>query len=377
MRFGKQRPPYSELPSDLQAEVCAVRKPDFGMARKGPKVTWLGHAGFLIEAGAPHLMNPSSTANGEVTDGHESRGVRILADAVFSERTSPVTWIGPKRYLPAPCTVEDLPEVDVVITSHDHYDHLDLHTIQSIYDRGRREGRNITFIAGLGTKSWYVSLGIPESQVREVDWWDGVEVSVGEAKVKIWCTPTQHFSGRSIWNRDGTLWCSYYIEEMPEEGTGRAQKIFFAGDTGYRSPPPHAPSYESWDHTKIPDRKSSDESDLPTCPGFRLIKQVLGPPDLALLPIGLCNPRNFMAPVHCNPFDSLDVHKDLGSKRSVGMHWGTVRGGLSGQYEDVRWPPRTWMAGAQERGLRVRDRKDEEAGWEVGLLEVGETLLVD
>lgn len=376
---------------DERVGLVGLRRPDWGadvQSKDRFKVTWLGHAGFLIET--PPVADAT-------------RGVRVLCDTVFSERTSPLSWLGPKRYTPAPCAVEDLPQIDVVVTSHSHYDHLDLFTVKSVWQRAVRENRNLLFLAGLGMRQWFEGLGIGTppgyGQVMEMDWWDGVDVSVdGVGTARIWATPSQHFSGRTPTDRDHTLWCSYVVAETPVEGgpgltkAGRTtKKVFFAGDTGYRSvgPPPSSTGPHSGpgavdDVSKTPGYV--DESALPICPGFSTIGQLLGPFDLSLLPIGLCTPRWFMAPVHCNPHDSICVHKDLKSRRSIGMHWGTVKGGLSGAYEDVRWPPREWERAAKKGGYKWRksgtgkptrgeqSEEQEEENWEVGLMDVGETI---
>lgn len=113
----------------------------------------------------------------------------------------------------------------------------------------------------------------------------------------------------------------------------------------------------------------TDEASLPVCPAFSEIGETYGPFDLALLPIGCCMPRTFMSPVHCTPEDSLCVHKDIRSKRSIGMHYGTVRGGISAQFEDVRDPPRWWKEACEKEGLVW--------GKDVGLCDIGETVIVE
>jgi N-acyl-phosphatidylethanolamine-hydrolysing phospholipase D len=162
-----------------------------------------------------------------------------------------------------------------------------------------------------------------------------------------------------------TLWCSWLIEELaqtkpttPNTQASHCRKLFFAGDTGYRSVPPSINTISDLER----------EPNLPRCPEFAGIGDLFGPIDLALLPIGLCLPRHFMSPVHCAPEDSVDIHIDIKSKRSIGMHWGTVRGGISAHYEDVREPPRRWREAAEKRGLVW--------GKDVGLLDIGETVVV-
>ena len=356
-RFGHDRPPYAPVPTD-RAELVPVVKPDFTPPTAGFKVTWIGHASFLIQcAPAPEA----------------ERGINILCDPVFSERTSPVTFFGPKRYTPTPSTLEELTSavpIDLVIISHNHYDHADAATLTYLH---QKRGSEITFIAALNNSRWLTHLSIPHVQIHEMDWWDSITLSLHPApnssssSLKLVCTPTQHFSARGAFDRNHDLWCSYTLHHLPS-----AKSIYFAGDTAYRSIP-------------INNLTSEQEAEYPACPAFKTIGDILGPFDLALLPIGLCEPRSFMSAVHCNQKDSIEVHRDVKSRRSVGMHWGTVRGGLSQYYEDVRTPPSRWKEMAEEKGLRWRwdgedavgkGRGTEREGWEVGVLDIGESLVV-
>ena len=349
-RFARDRPPFVPVPED-RAELVQVRRPDFTPPVAGLKTTWLGHAGFLIQCAA---------AEGA------SRGINILCDPVFSERTSPVQFFGPKRYTPPPCTLDELADavpVDMVLLSHNHYDHADAATLQYFH---QKRGAEIQYVAALGNSRWLKGFGIPAAQCQELDWWDAMEVEllqekgIQAASLRVTCTPTQHFSARSPRDSGQDLWCSYALEDLTS-----SKKLYFAGDTAYRSVPVNGLLEE-------------EESKYPACPAFKQIGELLGPFDLALLPIGLCEPRSFMSPVHCNSRDSIHVHKDIRSKRSVGMHWGTVRGGLSSQYEDVRTPPKHWQDVAKEKTYQWRFGEDakEIEGWEVGLMDVGEGLLV-
>lgn len=343
-KFSRSKPPFVPVPEKREGLVH-VRTPDFGAGQAGLKATWIGHASFLLETTA------SKDAHGKETGLPGGRGVRILCDPVWSERTSPTQWIGPKRYSPVPCSLEAVCAggVDVVVISHDHYDHLDVHSIKEIH---RLRGKNVVFLTGLGNAQWFHRQGVPKEQVREMDWWDGCEVRVTDVgSVKLYCTPTQHFSGRGPFDRGKTLWCSWAIVETTES----AKRCFFAGDTGYRS----------W----VEEVMGPEEIEkMPRCPAFKEIGERLGPFDLSLLPIGLCTPRMFMSNVHCNPWDSVEVHKDIKSKKSVGMHYGTVRGGISQDYEDVRDPPKWWKQASEEAGLVW--------GEETSLIDIGETVVV-
>jgi len=336
-KLSRDRPAFIPVPE--RSELVPIRKPDWSGASSAFKLTWIGHASFLVE---------SSKAGGR------ERGVRILFDPVFSERTSPTQFFGPKRYSPTPCAMDELPDVDAVVISHNHYDHLDLATITYL---SQRRKRNIHFFAPLGNASWFISLGIPSDQVTELDWWDATVLDVPSiGKIQLTCTPNQHGSGRSILDHGSTLWSSWALREIPIDETKAGRKLFFAGDTGYRSVPSNGLA-------------AAEEAKFPSCPAFKEVGEQLGPFDVALLPIGLCEPRHFMSPVHCNPWDSVEIHKDIKSKVSIGMHWGTVRGGLSQDYEDVRDPPRWWKQASETAGLKW--------GQEARLLDVGETFVVE
>lgn len=318
----------------------------------------MGHAGFIVEMPIPNSpTETTSTTQAEEEGGivGTKRGVTIFMDAVFAERMSPVSFAGPKRFTPLPCTVAEIPEIDLVIMSHNHYDHMDLGTIRDVYARNKERG--IHFFAGLNTKNWFCrtsGLGIQESEVTETDWWECVDVNVpGRGSLRLTCAPTQHFSGRSLRDHGHSLWCSFAVEELLPTKTGDqgtasqivGKKLYFAGDTAYGS--------AETGHK---------------CPAFKQIGQALGPFDLALLPIGCYSPVDWMSNVHASPEDSLEIHKEVKSKKSVGMHFGAIRGGISSQYEPVTEPPRRWREACEKEGKW--------ASGECGLCDVGETVAV-
>lgn len=318
-------------------ELVKVRKPDWGYANNDRlRATWIGHASFLFET-------PAATG--------AERGIRILCDPVFSERTSPVQWFGPRRYSPTPCSLDDLPDVDVVCISHNHYDHLDHATVQHIYDK--RKG-HVHFFTGLGNKQWFIQhVGCKDHEVTESDWWDSYDLKIEQlGTAHLTCCPIQHGSGRSAFDQGNTLWCSWALEAAN-------RKLYFAGDTAYQAPGTPSP-----------------------CPAFVEIGQKLGPFDLACLPIGLMTPQSFMGAVHATPEQSVNVHKEVGSKLSLGMHYGTVRGGISAHYEDVRDPPRRWRVAAEKEGLWCGGGVEgngaavDTAKGGVGLCDIGETVAV-
>ncbi|KPM36007.1 hypothetical protein AK830_g10561 [Neonectria ditissima] len=337
VRFSSERN-FVPVPED-PSELVSVQKPDWGIGKPCAKATWIGHASFFLET---------------TPDQDPKRGVRILLDPVFCERMGPTSFLGPKRFLNPPCSLEDVPEVDVICISHNHYDHLDLDTVKSLYFDKRRT-TPLQFVSGLGTKKWFLSCGIQEEHVVEMDWWDELDVVVkGVGSLKLVCTPSQHGSRRGALDDCHMLWCSFVIEEV---GSSPSRRVFFAGDTGYRSV----------SEEDVASGRDLDE--LPRCPAFAEIGEKYGPFDLAMLPIGCYTPRSFMSSVHCSPEDSVEIHKDIKSKRSLGMHYGTVRGGLSAQYEDVREPPKKWKEACEKSGLRWGD--------EIFLCGIGETVLIE
>lgn len=218
-------------------------------------LTWLGHSCFLFQYD----------------------GLNILTDPMLGERASPFPFIGPKRINPPALTVDELPNIDWIVLSHDHYDHLDRGTIRNIQSKQKEHPPK--YFVPLGVKKWFEKEGI--SNVVELDWWE----SVNEGIWKLQAVPAQHFSGRKPFIQNDTLWAGWILKH-PDFS------YYFVGDTGY----------------------SSD---------FVEIGNQLGPFDLATIPIGAYEPRWFMSPVHVDPIGAVRIHKDIRSKFSVAMHWGT------------------------------------------------------
>jgi len=218
----------------------------------GLQITWIGHSTFLLQAG----------------------GVTILTDPIFADRASPLSFAGPKRYAPHVIDYTKLPKVDYVVISHDHYDHLD-ETAVKILGNGPR------YLVPLRLKQWFVDQGIDTDRITDFDWWDkgsypGLDVQA---------MPSQHWSGRSLWNRNATLWSTWKL-------TFGGKTVWFAGDTGYNAVQ------------------------------FKEIGKAIETIDLGLIPIGGYAPRHFMKTNHVNPEEAVQIHLDIGAKRSVGMHWG-------------------------------------------------------
>jgi len=205
----------------------------------------------------------------------QTHGVNILTDPIWSERCGPVSWFGPRRVRPPGIRFEDLPPIDVILLSHNHYDHCDLPTLKRLARAHRSK-----LVAPLGNTRFLERRGIPVSQ--ELDWWGWTNLS---PEVTVTAVPARHFSGRGIFDRDRSLWCGFVI------GTSSGS-IFFAADTGFG------------DH-------------------FTEIRDRMGEPRLALLPIGAFRPEWFMSRVHMSPDQALEAHRLVGARTSVGTHFGT------------------------------------------------------
>jgi len=201
--------------------------------------------------------------------------LNILTDPHYSLRASPVQFAGPKRVVKPGIAFDDLPSIDIVLISHNHYDHLDLDTLRRLQDRDAPK-----FVAGLKTKSFLADNGIQTAV--DLDWWQSI--SAGQTKITF--VPSQHWSARGLFDKREMLWGGFYIEN--------SYKIYFAGDTGYGK-------------------------------FFKTIKEKLGAPDLSLIPIGAYEPRWFMKDAHLNPRDSLQAFQDLESKKMIGIHFGTFK----------------------------------------------------
>jgi len=202
----------------------------------------------------------------------------FLTDPVFSDRVGPTPWLGPRRWMPPGLALNALPRIDAVLLSHDHYDHCDLPSLRTL-----NRHYDLQVFAPLGHRALLKAAGV--QRVAELDWWQAHRFS---QDCTVTLTPARHWCRRRPGETNRRLWGGFMLHVGP-------RKIFFAGDTGYD------------------DRL------------FRDIAARAGPPDLALLPIGSYEPRWFMSVAHMNPAEAVNVHRDLGARRSVAMHWGTFR----------------------------------------------------
>ncbi|KIM80612.1 hypothetical protein PILCRDRAFT_9427, partial [Piloderma croceum F 1598] len=306
---------WKNSPAPSKEDYVKVAKPDWAATSdrdtwaQDIKATWLGHACFLVELPAPRDSKISQDIE------TPARGPRILFDPVFSNRCSPSQWIGPARYTPPPMPLKELPHVDLVILSHNHYDHTDIATLQHIYNTQPKG--SVHFMCALGNQKWFESIGFDKQHVTELDWWDSRDATItlqtgaSKSTLTVTCLPCQHFSGRSLWDRFHTLWASWaveqrpYVDDLPALANKPISKIWFGGDTGLRSVP-----------------RGRKQEDMPICPVFKQIGERFGGFDLAFIPIGAFSPRFALSPVHASPDDAVEMHLLVKSQRSIGMHWG-------------------------------------------------------
>lgn len=294
--WGLDKTANSPTPS-VQADLALLKSP------LSPTVTWIGHATALVQAS----------------------GLTVLVDPVFSERASPVQLFGPKRAQPPGVAMADLPDIDAVLISHNHYDHLDRASVALLDEKAKAAGKTTLFIVPLGLKAWFNGIGI--ASVVELDWWQHHTIQ----GVEFHLTPVQHWSARSINDRSATLWGGWAV-------LGADFHWYYAGDTGY----------------------SRDFADTAKQFAPRQTGALGGGFDLALVPVGAYEPRWFMSQQHVNPMESVRIHQDVGAKRSIGVHWGT----FALTDEPLDQPPRDLVIARQALNVTEAD---------FGLLAIGES----
>ncbi len=256
-------------------------------------LTWLGHASFLIEL----------------------NGTTLLTDPFLSEYATGIAPFGPRRSTPPALTVEELPEVQIIVISHNHFDHLDAPTIEAMPNKDK-----ISVVVPLGLGEFFTERGY--SQVVELDWYSVARIG----GVEIMAVPAVHGSARGLFDRDETLWAGYIIGDD-------LQKIYFSGDTAYG-------------------------------PIFKDMGREFGPVDYALVPVGAYEPRHRMRSVHANPEEAVAIAQDLRAKTVIAMHWGTIR--LSN--ESFQQQAQAFRKAADARGLSA------EQAW---ILKIGESRFLD
>lgn len=271
--FGDQiRTPPGEIPiiswagEDLSAPASTALR-----------AAWLGHASVMVEMD----------------------GMRILIDPVFSERASPFGWVGPVRFHPTPIELESLPPIDLVLISHNHYDHLDMETVKFL------AGRESRFLVGLGIGAHLEYWGVPLDQIEELDW--GEETNLGP--IRIVSNPARHYANRGVFDTNENLWTSWSI-------LGAHSRVYYSGDTGYS-------------------------------PHFADIGQKYGPFDLTIIKIGAYHLH--WQEIHMTPEKAIDAHIALKGRRMLPVHWGT----FNMAHHDWDEPIRRAVADAQAKGVEM------------------------
>jgi L-ascorbate metabolism protein UlaG (beta-lactamase superfamily) len=244
---GERRVPQGPLPSTNPTALWS-KPPTSGL-----RATWLGHSTVLIEID----------------------GLRVLLDPVWGPRASPSKLIGPKRFQPVPIPLRALPPLDVVLISHDHYDHLDYPTIRELAQR------DVPFVTSLGVGAHLESWGVSPERITELDWWESH--ALPNAGLTLTAAPSQHFSGRGLHDRNATLWSSFAIRS-------RNHTVFFSGDTGLTTE-------------------------------YATIRERLGPFDLVMLEVGAFHPS--WGHIHLGPENALEALALLGGGAFLPVHWGT------------------------------------------------------
>jgi L-ascorbate metabolism protein UlaG (beta-lactamase superfamily) len=261
-----QTSPSSPIPVDTVDPRALAVAPATGL-----RVTWLGHSTVLVEID----------------------GQRVLTDPVWGPRTSPLTWLGPKRWYAPPIALDELPAIDAVLISHDHYDHLDYPTLVAMKDW------DTTFVVPLGVAAHLVYWGVPEARITEVDWWDATMVG----GLEIVCTPARHASGRTLTDKDATLWAGYALR-------GPAHRVYFSGDTGL-------------------------------FPALADIGARLGPFDLTMIEVGAYH--RAWPDWHLGPEQAVVAHQMVGGRVLLPIHWGLFDLAYHGWTEPIE---RTLVAAA-------------------------------
>lgn len=281
--FKPSAPPDGGYEAFAKQWSVPVDHARIAVRQQTPVVTWLGHVSILLQVA----------------------GLNILMDPTLAPFAGPYGRFGAPRRVPAPLQPSELPPIDVVLISHNHYDHLCDATLGALLAAGHRP----RFFVPLGLKPWFDAKGI--AQVTEMAWWDTLALS---DTLQLHFTPSQHWSRRTPWDTNASLWGGYALQW--QRAAAPAWRFLFPGDTGY----------------------SAD---------FKAIRQRLGAIDFLALPIGAYLPRDFMQPMHVNPADAVQLMLDLEAKQAMGVHWGTFM--LT--QESFDQPPRDLAQALAAQGL--------------------------
>ena len=300
---GNQPPPWYKVPRlfiEMQQATRITPSPKRGSipivassieyprsTREGVSATWIGHATTLMQFGA----------------------LNVLTDPMFSQRASPFSWTGPRRVVDAAVAIDALPPLDVVLISHNHYDHLDQESVIAI----ARANPNAKWIVPLGVAECIRNWGARD--IVELDWWQQTTV----LGMNITATPAKHFSSRSVNDRDKSLWCGFALEM-------NGIRMYFAGDTAYH-------------------------------PEFSEVGKRCGPFDFVMIPIGAYEPRWMMRSVHANAEEAVQIYKDVTSTHPgaplplmLAIHWGTFRLTTEPMDEPPRRARASWRASGLDEG---------------------------
>ena len=250
-------------PWDPPGSEYAARDAPPPRVESGARVTFVNHATVLLQVA----------------------GLNIVTDPIWADRASPVQWAGPKRARQPGFRFDDLPVIDVILLSHNHYDHMCAPTLRRL---AQRDAPRV--VTGLGNSRVPRSVGL--TAIRELDWWEGHDLGGG---ITVTYVPARHFSARGMFDRMKALWGGFYLATP-------AARIYFAADSGWG------------DH-------------------FAEIGRRLGPPDFSMIPIGAYRPRSVMAPVHIDPQEAVEAHRQVGSRESMAIHFGTFPLTDDGQHE--------------------------------------------
>lgn len=267
---GLPKPPAPDFPDRIAPtpDALAVLRATFSAS---------GSSGASVRqvANVPHVA--SLTWIGHASMALRQEGEAFLIDPVFSERISPVSFAGPKRRVPLAMSLDEFSSIDTVLISHNHYDHLDEPTILALLKRPEGQPR---FIVPLGLDRWLKARGA--SRVQALDWWEGVQVGA----VSVHLVPAQHWSTRTLWDRNQTLWGGFVLESA-------SFRFYYSGDTAYSKPM------------------------------FESIRERFGSFDLAAIPVGAYAPRWFMSAQHTDPAEAVQAILDVDAREGIGVHWGS------------------------------------------------------
>ncbi len=277
MRWREASPPEID-PEELKTIVSEADLALIESPAELPRVTWIGHATVLVQY----------------------QGINFLTDPHLTQRPFAFDFLVDERYTQPALSYEQLPDIDFIVISHNHYDHLDHRTVDLL-------GNSVTWFVPLGLKSWFLDRDIKPENVIELDWWDEYRFN---DKVNITFAPSQHWSKRAPWDTNQSFWGSWAVNIG-------GFKSWFAGDTGY------------------------DQA------MFREIGDKLGPFRLAIIPIGGYAPRYFMSATHIDPAEAVEVHIDVKSQQSIPMHWGTFQ--LT--HEPLLEPPALLRRALDDKGI--------------------------